>query len=167
MGVLVKLIDAIMFMFLTVIAIGAPLIDSQTIFPASLFPEVLINLKKWYAHEYGDYLFTEKPHFFVGLVWLQLLFQWPLSLLNMYAILASKSWFPTTSLIYGVSILTSTVAILSEMVRSGKASDKLLMMYWPFFGFAILATLRGLLPHSGKTPSTAAKKHALPRKKRV
>ncbi|KAF4382640.1 hypothetical protein F8388_015468 [Cannabis sativa] len=96
-----------------------------------------------------------------------LLFQWPLSLLNMYAILASKSWFPTTSLIYGVSILTSTVAILSEMVRSGKASDKLLMMYWPFFGFAILATLRGLLPHSGKTPSTAAKKHALPRKKRV
>uniref|UniRef100_A0A803QJW8 EXPERA domain-containing protein n=1 Tax=Cannabis sativa TaxID=3483 RepID=A0A803QJW8_CANSA len=82
MGVLVKLIDAIMFMFLTVIAIGAPLIDSQTIFPASLFPEVLINLKKWYAHEYGDYLFTEKPHFFVGLVWLQLLFQWPLSLLN-------------------------------------------------------------------------------------
>ncbi|XP_062106141.1 uncharacterized protein LOC133817592 isoform X2 [Humulus lupulus] len=119
-------------------------------FGASLYPEVLINLQKWYAHEYGDYLFTEKPHFFVGLVWLQLLVRRPHALLNIYAILASKSWFPITFLIYGASFLTSMVAV-----------------YWPFFGFAILAILRGLLPQSGKTASNVGKRPALPRKKRV
>lgn len=112
MGVLVKMIDAILFIFLTVIAIGAPLIDSQTILPASLFPKSLVELKKWYTREYDDYLFAEKPHFFVGLLWLQLLFQWPLALINLYAILGSKSWFNTTSLIYGVSALTSTVIFI-------------------------------------------------------
>ncbi|PON68742.1 Transmembrane protein [Parasponia andersonii] len=167
MGALVKLVDAILFLFLTVIAIAAPLIDSQTVLPTSLFPDVLVDLKNWYAHHYDDYLFTEKPHFFAGIVWLQLLFQWPLALLNLYAILGSKSWFNTTSLIYGVSVLTSTVAILSEMISSGKASDKLLMLYWPFFGLGVLATLRGLIPQSGKTAKTVGDGPEFSRKKKA
>ncbi|CAL5342440.1 hypothetical protein ACSBR2_027677 [Camellia fascicularis] len=166
MGALVKLVDAILFLVFTVIALAAPLIDGQTCLSVDLFPKVLVDLKLWYTSEYGDYLFTDKPNFFVGLVWLELLFQWPLCLANLYAILAGKSWFPTTCLIYGASAFTSMAAILSELMRSNKASDKLLMMYSPFMGFAVLAILRGLLTHSGKT-TAAGKRPVLNRKKRA
>ncbi|GMP52985.1 hypothetical protein CsSME_00018600 [Camellia sinensis var. sinensis] len=149
MGALVKLVDPILFLVFTVIALATPLIDGQTCLSVDIFPKVLVDLKLWYTSEYGDYLFTDKPNFFfVGLVWLELLFQWPLCLANLYAILAGKSWFPTTCLIYGATTFTSMAAILSELMRSNKASDKLLVMYSPFMGFAVLAILQELHPHS-------------------
>ncbi|XP_059662930.1 uncharacterized protein LOC132308743 [Cornus florida] len=166
MGALIKLIDAILFLFFMLIAIVAPLMDAQTCLPLEYFPDFLIHLKDSYATDYGDYLVTEKPNFFVGLVWLELFFQWPLSLINLYAIAAGKSWFGTTCLLYGVSTFTSMVAILAELMWSNKASDKLLMIYAPFMGFAALAILRGLLPHSGKT-SAIGKRPALNKKKRA
>ncbi|KAG5545534.1 hypothetical protein RHGRI_017888 [Rhododendron griersonianum] len=166
MGVFLNLIDALLFFFFTIIAICAPLIDSQACLPAHLYPKVIVDLTTWYSHEFGDYLMVEKPNFFVGLVWLELLFAWPLSLLNLYAILRGRSWFRTTCLVYGVSTFTSMVAILSEMLGSQRASDKLLMMHYPFLGFAVLAILRGLLPYSGKT-TAAGTRPGLTKKKRV
>ncbi|PHT43220.1 hypothetical protein CQW23_17245 [Capsicum baccatum] len=153
MGSFTKLLDLLLFIYLFFIAIVAPLIDGQTVLPSHIFPSVLVDLKNWYTQKYGHYLVCEKPHFFVGLVWLELLFAWPLCVLSLYAIAAGKSWINTTCLLYGVSILTSLVAILSELQGSERASDKLLMLYYPFLGFAVLPILRGLLPHSGKTIS--------------
>ncbi|XP_024029993.1 sigma intracellular receptor 2 [Morus notabilis] len=169
MGALVKLIDVILFVFFVVIVLGAPLLDAQACLPESLFPDFLVELNAWYAHKFGDYLVAEKPHFFVGLVWLELFFQWPLAVLNLYGIWAAKSWLSTTCLIYGASVLTSLVAILSEMIGSGKASDKLLTVYFPFLGLGVLAILRGLLAQSGKTASssTVAEGSSLGRKKRA
>ncbi|XP_076935556.1 uncharacterized protein LOC143602269 isoform X1 [Bidens hawaiensis] len=155
---IIKIIDAILFIFFLIIAIAAPLLDAQTCLPStSMFPDILVHLKTWYTHEYGDYLVSEKPHFFVGLIWVELLFAWPLSMASLYGIVAGRSWMPTACLMYGVSTLTAMVAILSEMVGSGKASEKLLLMYYPFLGFAVLAILRGLLPLSGKSNATATR----------
>lgn len=166
MGVFVKLLDLLLFVYFFFIAIVAPLFDGQTALPKHMFPPVLVDLKSWYTQEYGDYLVSEKPHFFVGLIWLELLFAWPLCLLSLYAIAAGKSWLNTICLLYGVSTLTAMVAILSEMKASERASDKLLMVYYPFLGFAVLAILRGLLPHSGKSVSIG-KRSAVSRKKRA
>jgi hypothetical protein len=58
-------------------------------------------------------------------------------------------------------------SILSELMGSGRASDKLLMMYFPFMGLGVLASLRGLLPHSGKATSAIGKRPLLGRKKRI
>ncbi|XP_076935557.1 uncharacterized protein LOC143602269 isoform X2 [Bidens hawaiensis] len=157
MGSVMTLVDAILFIFFLIIALGAPLLDAQTSLPSNMFPDILVRLNNLYTHEYGDYLVLEKPRFFVGLSWLELLFAWPLSITSLYGIVAGKSWLPTTCLMYGVSTLTSMVAILSEMVGSGKASEKLLLMYYPFLGFAVLAILRGLLPLSGKSNATATR----------
>ncbi|CAN4104801.1 unnamed protein product [Withania somnifera] len=131
-----------------------------------MFPSIMVDFKSWYTQEFGDYLVSEKPHFFVGLIWLELLFAWPLCLLSLYAIAAVKSWINTTCLLYGASTLTSVVAILSELKGSERASDKLLMAYYPFLGFCFLAILRGLLSHSGKSASIG-KTSAISRKKRV
>ncbi|TKY66962.1 Transmembrane protein 97 [Spatholobus suberectus] len=167
MGVVLKLVDAILFLLFLLIAVVAPLIDAQTCLPLSYFPDFLVQLKAQYTHDFGDYLIAEKPHFFVGLVWLELLFQWPLALLNLYAILTSKPWFKSTCLIYGVSVSTSMAAVLSEMMGSKRASDKLLTLYASFLGLGVLAMLRGLLTCSSKTTSAHGKRPALARKKRV
>ncbi|EOY01449.1 Transmembrane protein 97, putative [Theobroma cacao] len=92
---------------------------------------------------------------------------WPLALLNVYGMLASKPWLNTTCRIFGASLVTSMAAILGELLGSPKASDKLLIVYSPFTGFGILAMLRGLVPHSGKAAPTTGKGPALARKKRA
>lgn len=109
MGFLTKLIDAILFMFFVVIALAAPLIDGQSVMPLEYYPPFFVDLKQRYASEFGDYLVSDKPHFFVGLVWLELVFQWPLALMNLFGIISAKPWYPTTCLIYGASVLTSMV----------------------------------------------------------
>lgn len=58
------------------------------------------------------------------------------------------------------------VAILAEMKLSKKASDKLLQIYVPFLGLAVLALLRGLFCHSEKS-ITISRRPFLHRKKRA
>ncbi|KAE8678408.1 putative Ras-related small GTP-binding family protein [Hibiscus syriacus] len=48
-----------------------------------------------------------------------------------------------------------------------KASDKLLTMYSPFMGVGVLALLRGLVPHSGKSQTVGKGPAAVARKKRA
>ncbi|KAL4280849.1 hypothetical protein GQ457_03G011230 [Hibiscus cannabinus] len=167
MGFLCKAVDMLLLVAFTVMLFAGPLIDAQLVFPVTSFPEVLVRLKQRYAEEYQDYLMAEKPHFFVGLVWLELVFQWPLVLLNIYGILASKPWFNTTCLIYGASVITAMTALLGELLGSQKASDKLLAMYSPFMGLGVLALLRGLVPHSAKSAAVGKKPAALARKKKA
>ncbi|CAA7049556.1 unnamed protein product [Microthlaspi erraticum] len=158
-----KAIDAVLLIFYTIMAVGAPLIDFQIILPGAIFPTFLVDLYRSYTAEFGDYLLVEKPHFLVGFVWQELLFLWPLSVANLYAILARKSWFGTTSMLYGASLVSHMAAVLGDMIGSGKASDKMLMMYVPFLGFGVLALLRGLLSQSnnesgGKRPIVLARR---------
>ncbi|KAL8142715.1 hypothetical protein V2J09_015747 [Rumex salicifolius] len=143
---LVKLVDAILFLAFLGLAVVVPLFDAQSALPAEYYPKQLVDLNSWYANEFGDYLVAEKPHFFVGLVWVELLLLWPLSVASLCALLTGKSWYRTTTLIFGVSCFTSMAAIMGDLLKSGRASEKLLMVYSPFMGIAVLAVLRGLIP---------------------
>ena len=110
MGALIKIIDAALSLYFLIIALAVPLIDGQTILPLELYPKFLIDLKRWFFTEIDHYLVFEMPQFYVGLAWFELLFQWPVSLMCVYGIAASKSWINTTCLIYGSSFLTSLVS---------------------------------------------------------
>ncbi|KAK9697073.1 hypothetical protein RND81_08G012900 [Saponaria officinalis] len=169
MSCAVKLLDAVLFFFFLVIAIVTPLFDAQTCLPKEYYPKVLVDLKSWYGNEYGDYLVMEKPSFFVGLVSLELCVLWPLSVVNLYGLISRKSWFGTTCLIYGVSMATSMVAIIAEIIGSNRASDTLKMIYYPFMGLSLLAVLRGLLSSSCETRTVGSGKRPLlaARKKRA
>ncbi|CAA7049555.1 unnamed protein product [Microthlaspi erraticum] len=162
MGAFCKVIDAVLFTYYAIMAVAVPLIDAQTTLPGALYPAFLVDLNRWYSAEFGDYLLAEKPHFFAGIVWHEILFIWPLSVANLYAILAGRSWLSTTSMVYGASVVTSMAAVLGDMIGSGKASEKLFMMYLPFLGFGILSLLRGLLSQSdgssGKRPIVLARR---------
>lgn len=109
MDALVKTIDAILFVMFAITAVNAVLIDVQLCLPASFFSSSLAELKNWYVREFEDYLGKEKPHFFLGLIWVELVFQWPLLVANLYGIWAAKPWYNTTCLAYGASFFTTMV----------------------------------------------------------
>ena len=116
MGVLLKLFDSVLFVSFFVHAMAPPLIGAQLLLPGALFPDVLIDFKEMYIRLSGDYLMAETPPFFVGLLWLELLLQWPLTVFNLYAIWAAKSWLHTTCLIYGVSLFSAMVFYFSPKI---------------------------------------------------
>ncbi|CAO2842758.1 unnamed protein product [Amaranthus hypochondriacus] len=114
MGCVLKLIDAVLLLFFLLMSVVIPLFDAQNCLPQEYYPEALVNLNSWYSNEYGDYLVVEKPHFFVGLVWMEFLVLWPLSILNLVALISSKPWFSSTCLIYGASVTTSVEYIATS-----------------------------------------------------
>ncbi|CAN6458056.1 unnamed protein product [Victoria cruziana] len=160
------LLDAILFAFFLIVVIGTPTLDAQTALPSTLFPEPLVRVDTWYKDRFGDYLAAERPFFFVGLVWHEIFFLWPLAIANAYAIIARRPWFNTTCLIFGSSLLTSMAAILGELVLSGRASDTLMKVYGPFAGLGLLVFARGLIP-CGCTGSTLCTTSTAARKKRA
>ncbi|KAJ3670417.1 hypothetical protein LUZ60_010741 [Juncus effusus] len=166
MGIISLFLDTIILLFSLTISLSAPLIDAQVILPSSLYPSPLISLHKWYAGQFGDYLMTEKPLFFVGLVWIEILCLWPLCVMNVYGVLKGKSWVKTTALMAGVCAGTSMAAIMSEILGSGRASEKLIQMYTPFLLFVICAISRGFISR-GKRASSSASHGPSARKKRV
>lgn len=110
-----KLIDTILFIYFLIISFAIPLLDAQVCLPSNIFPDILVRFKNWFANVLGNYLLTEKPHFYVGIAWLELLFAWPISVASLYGIVAGKSWLATTSLMYGVYFLTALVLPFSNL----------------------------------------------------
>ncbi|KAI3853495.1 hypothetical protein MKW92_053444 [Papaver armeniacum] len=157
-----KFINGILLIYFPLMVIKAPLLDLYMFLPAtSSYGNLLFHFYTWY----GDYLKLEKPHFYVGIVWLELLVKWPLCIANFYGLLNEKSWVKTTCLIYGVSTVTVMVAIFFDMVMSSRPST-LMSLYIPFMVFGLITTLKGLIPiaspidHVRKKTSDGAKKRA-------
>jgi len=118
MGVVSAVADLAVAVFSLTIAVAAPLMDAQTVLPPGLHPAPLVELKRWCAAEYGDYLMARPPGFFRGLIWLELAFQWPLAVATLYGLLTRRRWVATTSLMAGVSTLTSMVHSYFPLPRS-------------------------------------------------
>ncbi|OVA11111.1 Transmembrane protein 6/97 [Macleaya cordata] len=141
-----KLVNGILFIYFLFMTIATPLFHGQSCLPTNFFPKFLVDIKSHYVEEHSDYLVGEQPDFFVGLIWVNLLVQWPLCIANLYAIITNKSWFKKTCLIYGVFTASGLVAILSELIRSPKAPLDLVYLYARLMGFALFAILNGLVP---------------------
>ncbi|XP_047069896.1 sigma intracellular receptor 2-like [Lolium rigidum] len=144
MGAVSAAVDCVVALFSLIMAVAAPLFDSQIVLPRRLYPAPLVNFHRWFIAEFDDYLVADPPAFFIGLVWLDLVFLWPVCVANLYGILARRRWSATTSLMAGVYMITYLCAILGEMLSSGKATPRLLQLYVPFAVFAVTAVLRGL-----------------------
>eukprot|EP01018_Ginkgo_biloba_P009917 Gb_21326 [translate_table: standard] len=108
-----KFLDIILLLFFFFMSVNILLIDAQVVVPPQMIPEILRDLMNWYVKKYGDYLITDKPPFFVGLVLVEVFVQWPLAIASIYGILTGKRWVRTTCLVYGVCTAT-TMAILAS-----------------------------------------------------
>lgn len=108
-GGLCKVVDGLLFVYFVVLAVVVPVMHSPACLPADVVPAFSAEFNRWFAGTTDDYLMSELPHFFVGLLSLELFFQWPLVILSVYAIATAKPWFSTVALIYGVSAFSISV----------------------------------------------------------
>lgn len=90
-GGVCKAVDGVLLVYLVVIAVVPPLLE----LPDQFLPSFSVELKRWYTETFDDYLFSEKPHFFVGLACVEVFIQSPLALASAYAI-GSTSLFSST-----------------------------------------------------------------------
>lgn len=112
-----KLIDRTLIVFLTVFAVAAPLDAGLLLLRRDAPPPLL------YSKKYGVDLATQKPGFFVALLWLEVALQWPLAVINLYGVLSGPRlpwWFRTTALVFGASYSTSMVCMLNSDYRSSR-----------------------------------------------
>ena len=104
--------DAAVALFSLVIAVAAPLIDSQVVLPQHLYPAPLVSVFQWFVDEFDHYLLAGRPPFLRSFVWLALTFLWPVCIANLYGILARRRWVAAaTTLMVGVTMLTYLVTI--------------------------------------------------------
>ncbi|KAK8659372.1 hypothetical protein V6N13_029576 [Hibiscus sabdariffa] len=166
MGFIGKVVDGILLVTFLLMSVVPPTLDFQALVPESVVPDVLVRLYKWYTVEHQDYLMLERPAYFMALMKVELCITWPLAIINLYGLLTSKPWFKSTCLIFGSILVTSTTAMVGDMLASNKPmADKLAMMYSPFIAMGFLAVLRGLTLPSTKAsfangPTSAFKKRA-------
>ncbi|KAI3830498.1 hypothetical protein MKW98_030661 [Papaver atlanticum] len=132
-----KLINGFLSIYFLFLSIQIPLLNAQIILPIEFFPKFLVELK---------------PHFRVGLAWVELLLYWPLAIASVYGLLNKRSWSKKTCLIY--------VAILSELIGSAKGSPKLVSnFYGPFMIATVICIVNGLT-----TTSSSSSRTPMPRK---
>ncbi|TVU17317.1 hypothetical protein EJB05_33341 [Eragrostis curvula] len=161
MGILSAVANAAVAILCLSVAITSPLLVAQAVLPSSLYPEPLQALRRWYTAEFDDYLLAKPPGFFRGVALLELVFLWPIAVATLYGVLARCPWVATTSLMAGVNTLTSTTAILGDILGSGRATPKLLLSYVPFGVLSVIAILRGLCSCSqraaaGSSPASSS-----------
>uniref|UniRef100_A0A0E0KGT6 EXPERA domain-containing protein n=1 Tax=Oryza punctata TaxID=4537 RepID=A0A0E0KGT6_ORYPU len=157
MGFVSAAADAVVALLSLTMAVAALLFDSQVVLPRGLYPASLVDIQRWFVAEFGHYLVADPPHFFRGLVWLDLAF-WPVCVANLYGILARRPWAAATSIMAGVYMLTYMSAIFGEMLGSGRTTPKLIQLYVPFALAAVTAVLRGFCSCSAQ--ATAVASHA-------
>ncbi|XP_057493863.1 uncharacterized protein LOC130779281 [Actinidia eriantha] len=158
---IIKLIDRILLVFLLILVVAAPLDAGLLWLSRDLSSDDLMQYL--YIRKYGEYLATRKPSFFVALIGLEVVFQWPLAVMNLYGISLGgrPRWFRATTAVFGSSYCTSMVAVVAELKwpssSSYRVSDNLLMAYFLLIGCGVLIILRGsglLLRPSHTTTTT-------------
>ncbi|CAD6220247.1 unnamed protein product [Miscanthus lutarioriparius] len=77
MAVASAALDAVVALFSLIMAVAAPLFDSQVVLPLSLYPALLVDVFRWFIAEFDNYSVADRPPFLRGLVWLDLAFLWP------------------------------------------------------------------------------------------
>jgi len=157
-----KVIDIILVLFLINVATTAPL-DLGLLLQLRGGP-TSSPLLPWYKIKVGEYLATQKPAWFIGIVWLEVFFLWPLSVLNLYALVKRPHppphWFRFTSLIYGASYAASLIPVTAEVIqlKSGGVPSAILVLYFLFIGCGALLMYRGSLTSPADTTPTAKKR---------
>ncbi|KAI3864963.1 hypothetical protein MKX03_023234 [Papaver bracteatum] len=143
-----KLINGFLFIYFLLLSLQIPLLNAQIILPIEFFPKFLVELK---------------PHFRVGLAWVELLLYWPLAIASVYGLLNKRYWVKKTCLIYGVSASTNLVAISSQWIVSERGSLKLATkVYGPLMIAPVICILNELL-----TTTSSSARTLPPIKKRV
>ena len=106
MLILMKLLDAITLLFLSMITAGGIVMDCHLFLPSHYYLKLMIDD---YIREKRQYLLLEMPEFYKALLYYHLLVNWPLAVISLYGFTFRRFWFSTTTLILSVSFASISV----------------------------------------------------------
>ncbi|KAL1812888.1 hypothetical protein DCAR_0625150 [Daucus carota subsp. sativus] len=142
MLILMKLLDAITLLFLSMITAGGIVMDCHLFLPSHYYLKLMIDD---YIREKRQYLLLEMPEFYKALLYYHLLVNWPLAVISLYGFTFRRFWFSTTTLILSISFASISVPVLGELIGSGRGSAELIRTYFIFFALAVIVLFCSLL----------------------
>jgi hypothetical protein len=126
-------LDLFLVSFLLINIPVVVLFESQPLLPATLVPKQVRDLTQSYVKFSGDYLVATQPPFFKGLVYMEVLLQLPLLILNCYAFIAGKDWGRITGIIYSSHVATTMFPIFADILAKNIPTQNLLIgIYIPY-----------------------------------
>ncbi|MCJ1225513.1 hypothetical protein MMC12_002162 [Toensbergia leucococca] len=129
--------------YLTFFLIHIPvmfLVDLTPMYPDSIRPQFLTDLRNWYIETYNDRLFSNPPAWFNVYLLMEALYHLPLSLWAIRALLRSDPLVPVHLIIYAVqTIITTTTCIAEYLSWPISDSEKLSLgqLYVPYLALSV------------------------------
>ncbi|CZR62660.1 related to integral membrane protein [Phialocephala subalpina] len=91
------------------------LMDLQALYPPSLVPAFMENLKSFYINTYNDQFFINTPLFFKTFMWTEILYQAPVSLWAIPALLRNDPKVPVVLLPFATLVFLTTLTCVVDM----------------------------------------------------
>ncbi|XP_053313133.1 sigma intracellular receptor 2 [Spea bombifrons] len=104
------------FYFLSHIPITL-LVDLQAVLPASLYPQGLLDVMKWYTVTFKDHLMMNPPAWFMSFVFCEAVVQLPFFPVAAYAFYKGGCrWIRIPAIVYSAHVATTVVAIIAHVL---------------------------------------------------
>jgi len=121
------------------------IVDLPHTLPDSIRPQFTTNLREWYVAEYKDPLFINPPSWFNAcLVW-EVIYQIPLILWAVPALLRNDPLVPLNLLVWGISVAACTLACALEQQSAPYLTHEekmaLAKLYFPYLIPSVGASL--------------------------
>ncbi|XP_061162597.1 sigma intracellular receptor 2-like [Saccostrea echinata] len=156
---MLRILDTIFLLYFVSHIPITVLFDSQVIFPAWLYPKVLLDVKMKYCEDFKDVLMADPPPWFKSFCYCEILVQFPFFFIATYALwkgVQKCQWVRVPFIVYSTHVATTTVAIcyhiLMEIFKHPKYPGPetlrerlfLLAIYFPYLIIPILLLLDSL-----------------------
>ncbi|KAM4795303.1 sigma intracellular receptor 2 [Rhinophrynus dorsalis] len=130
------------------------LVDLQAILPASLYPQGLLDLMKWYTVTFKDHLMMNPPAWFLSFVYCEGILQLPFFPVATYAFYKGGcKWIRIPAIVYSAHVATTVIAIIvhvlfgdfpkSDLIEPLSQKDRLTLVsiYAPYLVVPLLLLL--------------------------
>lgn len=138
--------DRLFFVFFLVHIPITWMFDAQAIISREMYPRVLVEVMDYYTANYQDVFMKLPPVWFQSFIFCEILFQFPLLLINLYGLWKDKRWVPFSCIIYGTHVATTCIPILWEMWASQEIlwENKIILtlIYSPYVLIPLLMVVR-------------------------
>ncbi|KXT07548.1 hypothetical protein AC578_10117 [Pseudocercospora eumusae] len=116
------------YIYLAFFLIHIPIVicvDIYPLYPPSLIPTFMTDLRRWYIHTYNDQFFVKPPAWFTLYIWLELIYHIPLSLYAVQALWSNADpKTPIHLLIYAIQTAVTTATCIADYMSWGSHTNE-------------------------------------------
>ncbi|KAK4629432.1 Sigma intracellular receptor 2 [Fulvia fulva] len=116
-------------------------VDITPLYPPSIKPQFMIDLRQWYITTYRDQFFVSPPAWFTLYMWMELFYHLPLSVWALSALLRDDPKVPVHLLAYAVQTAITTATCIADYLSwsgfSNAEKIELGKLYVPYLALSV------------------------------